>query len=163
MAPILREQLYALNSALPVAPVELTALLNRSLAQERFRTTLVTLFAILAILLAAVGISGVLGYSVNRRTQEIGVRMALGATPREVLRQIVGEGLRLVVIGAVVGVVAALGLTRFMRTLLYGISPADAVTYAGVALILLVVALGACALPAFRASRVDPTVALRYE
>ena len=87
----------------------------------------------------------------------------MGATPREVLRQVVGEGFRLVAVGAVVGVVAALGLTRFMQTLLYGIGSADVVTYAGVALVLLVVALGACALPAFRASRVDPTVALRYE
>ncbi|MDE3136355.1 MAG: ABC transporter permease [Acidobacteriota bacterium] len=163
MVPILREQLYALNSALPVAPVEMTDLLSRSLAQQRFRTTLVTLFAILAILLAAVGISGVLGYSVSRRTREIGVRMALGATPREVLRLVVGEGFRLVAIGAVLGAVAALGLTRFMRTLLYGISPADPVTYVGVALVLLFVAFGACALPAFRAAQVDPTVALRYE
>jgi putative ABC transport system permease protein len=163
MAPILREQLYGLNSALPVAPVELTDLLSRSLAQERFRTTLVTLFAFLAILLSAVGISGVLGYSVSRRTREIGVRMALGATPREVLRQVVGEGFRLVAIGALLGAGAALGLTRFMRTLLYGISPADPITYVGVALVLLFVAFGACALPAFRAARVDPTVALRYE
>jgi putative ABC transport system permease protein len=163
LAPVMDEQLHDLNSALPVAPVELTALLSRSLAQQRFRTTLVTLFAILAILLAAVGISGVLGYSVSRRTQEIGVRMALGATPREVLGQVVGEGFRLVVIGAVVGIAAALGLTRFMGTLLYGISPADTVTYAGVALVLLLVTLGACAFPALRASRVDPTVALRYE
>jgi putative ABC transport system permease protein len=163
MAPVLREQLNALNSALPVNPVTLASLLSRSLEQEITLTTLITLFAILAVLLAAVGISGVLGYSVSRRTQEIGVRMALGATPREVLRQVVGEGFRLVAIGAVVGISAALGLTRFMRTLLYGVSPADAVTYAGVALVLLLVSFGACALPALRASRVDPTVALRYE
>jgi putative ABC transport system permease protein len=163
MAPVLREQLNALNAALPVSPVTLTSLLSRSLEQQRTLTTLVTLFAILAVLLAAVGISGVLGYSVSRRTQEIGVRMALGAMPREVLRHVVGEGLRLVAIGAVVGISAALGLTRFMRTLLYGVSPADAVTYLGVALVLLLVSFGACALPALRASRVDPTVALRYE
>ena len=163
MASVLREELHSLNPALPVAPVTLASLLSGSLEQERLRTTLVALMAALAVLLAAVGISGVLGYSVTRRTQEIGVRMAMGATPREVLRQVVGEGFRLVAVGAVVGVVAALGLTRFMQTLLYGIGSADVVTYAGVALVLLVVALGACALPAFRASRVDPTVALRYE
>jgi len=163
MASVLREDLHALNPALPIAPVTLSSLLSGSLEQDRLRTTLVALMAALAVLLAAVGISGVLGYSVTRRTQEIGVRMAMGATPREVLNQVVGEGFRLVAVGAVVGVVAALGLTRFMQTLLYGIGSADVVTYAGVALVLLVVALGACALPALRASRVDPTVALRYE
>jgi putative ABC transport system permease protein len=163
LMPVLRDQLHALNPAIPVAPMALTTLLSRSLEQQRFRTTLVTLFAILAILLAAVGISGVLGYSVSRRTQEIGVRMAMGATPREVLWQVIGEGLRLVAIGAVLGIGAALGLTRFLRTLLYGVSPADGVTYAVVALVLFLVALAACGLPALRAARVDPTVALRYE
>jgi predicted permease len=163
LTPVLREQLQSLNAALPVAPVTLTSLLSRSLQQDRLRTELVSIFAALAILLAAVGISGVLGYAVSRRTHEIGVRMALGATPAEVLRQVVGEGLRLVAVGAVAGLGAAFGLTRLMRTLLFGVNPSDAVTYAGVALVLLVVALGACALPALRASRVDPTVALRYE
>jgi putative ABC transport system permease protein len=163
MASVLREQLHALNAALPVAPATLAGLLSRSLARQRLRTMLVALFAVLAILLAAVGIWGVLGYSVSRRTQEIGVRMAIGATPAGVLRQIVGEGLRLVTVGAVLGNGAALGLTRFMRSLLYPVGSADAVTYMGVALVLLLVAILACALPAIRASRVDPTVALRYE
>ncbi|HEV2386841.1 MAG TPA: ABC transporter permease [Candidatus Acidoferrales bacterium] len=159
----LREQLDAIDHELPVAPVPMATLLDRSLAQDRFRTLAVALFAALAILLAAIGISGVLGYSVSRRTQEIGVRMALGATPGGVLRQVVREGLTLAAAGAVAGLAAAFGLTRLMRTLLYKVSPADALTYIGVALLLVVVALLACALPALRASKIDPNVALRYE
>jgi putative ABC transport system permease protein len=159
----LREQLDAIDHELPVAPVPMATLLDRSLAQDRFRTLAVALFAALAILLAAIGISGVLGYSVSRRTQEIGVRMALGATPGGVLRQVVAEGLTLAATGAVVGLAAAFGLTRLIRSLLYKVSSADAFTYAGVALLLVVVALLACALPALRASKIDPNVALRYE
>jgi ABC-type antimicrobial peptide transport system permease subunit len=121
------------------------------------------LFAGLAILLAAVGISGVLGYSVSRRRQEIGVRMALGATPAEVLELVLKEGLRLIGVGAALGLAAAFALTRLMSSLLYGTNPADALTYAGVAVLLLLVGLVACAIPALRAARVEPTVALRYE
>ena len=160
---VLRDQLESLNSALPVMPVPFTTLLSGSVAQTRLRTELVALFAALALVLAAVGISGVMAYSVTRRTQEIGVRVALGATPGEVLGQVVREGLLLVGIGAGVGLVCALGLTRFLRSLLFHVNPGDPITYVGVALVLLVFACVACAVPALRASRVDPTVALRYE
>jgi ABC-type antimicrobial peptide transport system permease subunit len=163
LIPLLRDVIRSVDRQLPVHAATLSQQVELSVAGERFRTTLVGLFAALAILLAAVGISGVMGYSVSRRTQEIGLRMALGATPREVLREVVREGLRLSLIGGVFGIAAALALSRFLRSLLYGVGPADAVTYAGVALLLAVVSLLACALPALRAARVDPTVALRYE
>ena len=163
LMPLLRDSIHSVDRNLPVTTATLTSQLDRSVSQQRFRTTLVGLFAALAILLAAVGISGVMGYSVSRRRQEIGVRMALGAMPGDVLKQVVVEGLRLAVIGALAGLVAALGLTRFMRSLLYGVGPGDPLTYAAVALLLLIVALAACALPALRAARIDPTVALRYE
>jgi predicted permease len=163
MASTLRAQLDALDPALPVAPVTLTSLLSGSLDAGRLQTELVAVFAVLAVLLAAVGISGVLGYSVTRRTQEIGVRMALGATPGDVVGQVAREGLILVCIGGVVGLGIALWLTRWMSSLLFHVSPADPVTYIGAALVLIVVAFAACALPAIRASRVDPAVALRHE
>jgi putative ABC transport system permease protein len=163
LMPLLRDSIHSVDRSLPVNTATLSNQLDRSVSQQRFRTTLVGLFAGLAILLAAVGISGVLGYSVSRRRQEIGVRMALGALPVDVLKQVVTEGLRLVGIGAAAGLVAALGLMRFMRSLLYGVGPNDPFTYAAVALLLLFIALVACALPALRASRIDPNVALRYE
>ena len=162
--PELRDAIHAAAPGVSVDKVyAMEDLLRQTTATERFQTLLVGMFAVLATLLAAVGISGVLGYSVSRRTQEIGVRMALGATPAGVLRQVVGEGLRLVGIGGLIGLGAALGLTRLMRNLLFGIGPADALTYAGVALLLLLVALLACALPARRAAKTDPSIALRYE
>ncbi len=163
LMPLLRDSIRSVDRNLPVTTATLSSMLDHSVTQERFRTTLIGLFAALAILLAAVGISGVMGYSVSRRRQEIGVRMALGALPGDVLKQVIGEGLRLVGIGGAAGLIAALGLTRFLRSLLYGVGSGDPITYAGVALLLLVVALGACALPALRAARIDPNVALRYE
>ena len=163
LMPLLRESIRSVDGSLPVKTATLWSLVDRSVAQERFRTTLLGLFAGLAILLAAAGISGVMGYSVSRRRQEIGVRMALGALPGDVLKQIVIEALGLVAIGAAGGIAAALGMTRFMRSLLYGVGPGDPLTYAAVSLLLLVVALAACALPALRAARIDPNVALRYE
>jgi putative ABC transport system permease protein len=163
LAPTMRDSVRSVDRVLPVETATMAHLVNRSIAQQRFRTVLVGVFAGLAILLAAVGISGVLAYSVSRRTHEIGLRMALGAAPGEVLRQVVGQGLKLVGVGALAGLAAALALNRLMSSLLYEVGPGDLVTYAGVALVLLVVALGACAFPALRASRVDPTVALRYE
>lgn len=163
LIPGMREEIQSLNATLPVMPVPLTNLVTGSVEQARLRAELVAVFAVLAILLAAMGISGVLGYSVTRRTQEIGVRMALGATPGEVVGLVLREGLFLVGVGAVAGIVGALGLTRLLASLLFHVSPADPLTYAAVALVLLAVALLACALPALRAARVDPTVTLRYE
>jgi putative ABC transport system permease protein len=163
LAPTMRDSIRSVDRALPVETATMTHLVDRSIAQQRFRTVLVGVFAGLAIFLAAVGISGVLAYSVSRRTHEIGLRMALGAAPGEVLRQVVGQGLKLVGVGALAGLAAALALNRLMSSLLYGVGPWDPLTYFGVALLVVVVALGSCYLPARRAMQVDPVVALRYE
>jgi predicted permease len=134
-----------------------------SIAQRRFLMLLLALFAGVAITLAVVGIYGVISYSVLQRTQEIGIRLALGATTKDVLRIVMRQGLRLVLGGIAVGLLAAFALTRLMTTLLYGVSATDATTFVGVPLIVAGVALVACFVPARRAANVDPLVALRHE
>jgi putative ABC transport system permease protein len=138
-------------------------LLAKSVAQRRFNTGMIEIFAILALVLAVVGIHGVLAYSVTQRTQEIGIRMALGADRDQVLRVILGQALGMVGIGLAVGIVASLGLTRLISSLLFGVSPVDPRIYIGMSLLLATVAMVASYLPARRATRVDPLVALRYE
>jgi len=134
-----------------------------SVAQPRFRTLLLALFGAVALLLAAVGIFGVTGYSVSRRTHEIGVRMALGASPASVLRMVLAESAKLIFAGLAVGIPAALFLTRFMSSVLYGVKSTDPLTFVAVSLVLIAVAFLACYFPARRATRVDPMEALRYE
>ena len=137
--------------------------LNGTIAIPRFNSFLLGMFAGLALVLTAVGLYGVISYSVAQRTHEIGIRMALGGQPRDMMRLVVGQGLRLALIGVGLGLVAALFFTRFVSSLLFGITPADPISYAGVIFLLLGVVLLACYIPARRAMRVDPMVALRYE
>jgi predicted permease len=148
----------------PVYNVEtMEQMIAESLAERRFSMLLLGLFAALALVLAGVGIYGVISYSVSQRTHEIGIRMALGAAPREVLRLVVGEGMRLVLAGLAIGVLAAIALTRFLAGMLYGVTATDPATFLAVVLLLALVALGACWIPALRATRVAPTTALHYE
>jgi putative ABC transport system permease protein len=138
-------------------------ILGASLGDWRFYMQLLGIFASVAILLAAVGIYGVMSYSVNERTHEIGIRIALGAQPADVLKLVTKMGLKLTCIGVVVGAALALGLARLITTFLYGVKPSDPITYVAVALALAAVAFLACYIPARRATKVDPMVALRYE
>ena len=125
--------------------------------------TLLTVFAGLSLLLALIGIYGVMSYTVAQHTREIGIRMALGAQPRAILKLIVGRGLFLVGIGVVIGVLASFGLTRFIENMLFGVKPTDPLKFAAIVLLLAVVALLACLVPAQRALRVDPIVVLRHQ
>jgi putative ABC transport system permease protein len=134
-----------------------------SLASRRFAMMLLGTFAFLALLLASMGIYGVISYSVSQRTHEIGVRLALGAQREEVLRLVLGQGARVALMGILLGLAASAVLTRLMSNLLYGVSATDPLTLAAVAVLLMFVALLACYTPARRAMRVDPVVALRYE
>jgi putative ABC transport system permease protein len=150
----------AIETADPAEPVAsehaVEQLLSRSTAEPRFRAETLGIFAVLAMLIAAMGIYGVMAFSVSRRTHEIGVSMALGAEKSDVLRMVVGQGLRQALIGVAIGIAGALALTRFLASLLYGVKPTDPPTYIAVALV-------ACYIPARRAAKVDPMVALRYE
>ena len=137
--------------------------LNDSLARQRFSTLMLGAFATFALLLAAVGVYGVISYLVSQSTHDIGVRIALGAQPVNILGLVVRQGMELAAIGVLGGVIGALILTRFMASLLFGVAATDAITFSVVALILATVALAATVIPASRATRVDPMVALREE
>jgi len=160
----IRQAVRSIDKNLPVTDIEsMKDVLGQSISQERFRTFLLGSFSAMALVLAAVGIFGVISYSASQRTREIGIRIALGAGRRDVLRLILGQGTKLALFGLGIGLVAAFLVTRLMSSLLYCVSAADPVTFASVTIILLAVVLTACYIPARRAAKVDPMVALRYE
>ncbi|MFZ0063721.1 MAG: ABC transporter permease [Pyrinomonadaceae bacterium] len=160
----LRQQVQAVDPNLPLfGERTMDDLVAASLAQRRFAMQVVGLFGVLALFLAAIGIYGVMAYSVTQRTREIGIRLALGASTANILSWLLRQGLRLTFIGVAVGLVGAFALTRLLRGLLFGIAPTDLATYIALTLLLAIVALLACYIPARRATKVDPLVALRYE
>jgi putative ABC transport system permease protein len=159
-----RDAVAAVDPIVPTGSIRsMDQVLSHSLALRNFMMFLLSLFAALALTLATVGIYGVISYAVSQRTREIGVRMALGANPADVLRLILGEGLKLVLAGAALGIVVALLATRFISRMIYGVSATDPLIFLSVIALLVVVSLAACYVPARRAMRVDPMVALRYE
>jgi putative ABC transport system permease protein len=159
-----RDAFAAVDPLVPTGPIRsMEQVLSHSLALRNFMRLLLSIFAGLALVLASVGIYGVISYAVSQRTREIGVRMALGARPADVLRLILGEGLRLVLVGVAVGIAAALALTKLLASLLFGVSGTNPIIFASVTGLLVGVSLVACFVPARRAMRVDPMVALRYE
>jgi len=164
LSAAVKREVATLDATLPLSQFhsmeEVAAL---SVATQRFNTLLLGLFAVLGLLLAAVGIYGVMAYAVAQRTNEIGLRIALGAQARDVIGLILRQGLSLALLGTALGLAGAYGLTRLMKTLLFGVNATDPLTYAGVAALLVLVALLACYLPARRAAKVDPMIALRYE
>jgi putative ABC transport system permease protein len=164
LIPSVREAVRQVDRAQPVTEFrEMEKLVGDAAAQPRFNSLLLAVFAGLSLLLAAAGIYGVMSYGVTQRTREIGLRMALGAQPGDVLKLVVGRGMWLTFVGVGIGLAASFGLTRVMRSLLFGVSDTDPLTFIGVALLLTFVAFIACYVPARRATKVDPTVALRYE
>jgi ABC-type antimicrobial peptide transport system permease subunit len=156
--------IHQLNADLPVFDIStLEARTKTASFVQHMAGTFVGAFGVLALVLAAVGIYGVIAYSTRQRTHEIGIRMALGALPRDVLRLILGQGMRIALIGLAIGVVASLGLARLMSSLLFGVSASDPLTFILVVLLLALIALLATYIPACRAMRLDPLVALRHE
>ncbi len=159
-----RNAVWSLNGNIPVSSVTtLEQVVSDAVWQPRFNLMLITLFAVLALTLACVGIYGVMAYTVTQRTQEIGIRMALGARNGDVLRLVLGHGIKLALLGAALGLTGAFGLTRLMTSLLYQVKPGDPVTFVCVPALLLLVTLSACWLPARRAAKTDPLIALRRE
>lgn len=164
LVPAIREAVWALEPEMPVENVQtFYEMRSEAVAEERFQTLLVLGFAGLALVLACVGVFGVLSHSVAQRSGEIGIRLAFGARAEDVVRLIMRKGVVLVGLGVALGVVAALGVTRYIRSLLFGVSPTEPLTLASATLLLVFVALSACAIPAVRASRLDPMRALRTE
>ncbi len=164
MTATLRNAVLEIDKDQPVSNVQtMTQVVSNAIAPQKFAMWLLGLFAATALALAAIGIYGVMAYSVTQRTHEIGVRMALGAQRRDVLKLVVVHGMKLALIGVGVGLVGAFGVTRLMSSLLFGVTPTDPLTYLGVSIVLALVAFAACYIPARRATKVDPMIALRYE
>jgi putative ABC transport system permease protein len=164
LAPAIRNEVQQMDKDQPISNIStMEQIVAANIAPQKFATWLLAVFAATAMLLAAIGIYGVMAYSVTQRTHEIGIRMALGAGRRDVLRMVVSQGMKLAFIGVALGLAGAFALTRLMSKLLYGVSATDPLTYGGVSILLASVALLACLIPARKATKVDPMIALRYE
>jgi predicted permease len=164
LIPSIRAAVRSLDSNLPLARLMTQSeQIDQDMFQERLVAWLSGAFALLALVVACIGLYGLLAFEVTQRRHEVGVRMALGASPRQVLGLVLGRGVRLVAVGAVLGIAASLGLTPYLQSLLYGVRPIDPLAFAAVTVLLLIVTMGACYVPARRATKVDPLVALRYE
>jgi putative ABC transport system permease protein len=164
LAASARNEIHSIDPAIPVSSLRtMDEVFSESVVQQRFSMLLVGLFGSLALVLAAIGIYGVMSYTVTQRKHEIAVRMALGARRSQVWQLILKEGLMLASLGVCIGVAGAFALTRLMSSLLFEVKPTDLGTFAAVSVLLILIALIACVVPARRATRVDPLVALRYE
>jgi putative ABC transport system permease protein len=164
LATAVQKEIRALDPEQPIADVRtMDEVISKSIARPRFNTLLLSIFAGLALVLVSVGLYGVMNYSASQRTHEVGIRMALGATRADIMRLVVGNGMVLTLIGIGIGVAASLGLTRLMQTFLFGVGTTDALTFVVVSVLLSAVALVANYIPARRATRVNPVIALRYE
>ena len=163
VAPWVRSQIAGIDSTVPVKMETLDQTVSKLTDRPRFETALLGFFAFCGLLMAVMGLYGVISFLATRRTQEIGVRMALGATRMNILRLIVAEGVRLIAVGGVLGIGTALATAQLLKSLLFNVGPRDPFTYVAVALLLSLVALAATLIPARAAMKVDPVVALRYE
>lgn len=164
IAAAVRREVQAVDPGQPIYAVQtMNLVIENTVRDKSLNTTLLTIFAGVSLLLAVIGVYGVMSYTVAQHTREIGIRMALGAQPRAILKLIMGRGLMLVSVGAVIGVLASFGLTRFIESMLFGVTPTDPLTFVAIVLLLGVVALLACLIPAQRAMRVDPIVVLRHQ
>jgi putative ABC transport system permease protein len=160
----IKSEVWALNKDLPFSSIAtLDELVSRSLGERRFNLLLLGSFSLIALTLASIGIYGLMSFSISRRTHEFGVRMALGAQTGDVIKLVLREGMVLTVIGVTVGLTASIALTRLLSNLLFGVTATDPATFIVIPLVLAGVALAACLVPARRATRVDPMIALRYE
>jgi putative ABC transport system permease protein len=164
LATAVRSRIQEIDKDQPVYNVAtMEQLLTKSIAQPRFSTLMLGVFALLALALTAIGVYGVVSYTIAQRTREIGIRMALGAQMRDVLRLVIGQGLKMVLLGVALGLAGAGALSHVMKSLLFGVSATDPAIFAIISVLLTSVALLACYLPARRAAKVDPMIALRYE
>jgi len=164
LVSLVRAQFGAIDPAQPVFDITtMTQRLDDSIETPRFNMTLLAIFAAIALVLATIGIYGVISYFVAQRTHEIGIRVALGAAPSDILRLVLGQGAVMILVGLALGVAGSLVFTRYFANLLYGVRPVDPLTILSVAVLLIIVALAACYFPAKRATRLDPLTALRYQ
>ena len=163
-ASVIQDRIWSIDKKQPVTDVQtLDTRIAIANAGPRSQAMLLGIFGALGFALAVIGVYGVMNYLVSLRTREFGIRMAIGATPQQVLRSVIAFGLRITLVGVVIGVLCGFALTRFMSSLLFGIESTDSLTFTAVPVALTVVAMAACYIPARRATRVDPVTALRYE